>query len=106
MPVRHLIDGKKTQRIISLRPSRTEILFALGLGEKVVGVTDFCNYPPEVLDKEKIGGISTPDIEKIIALQPDLVLTTSFYAGEVISTLEERGLNVFASAPKKSRRNT
>ena len=50
------------QRIISLSPSNTEILFALGLGEKVVGVTEYCNYPPEALDKEKIGGFSTPDI--------------------------------------------
>jgi len=43
------------QRIISLVPSNTEILFALGLGDKVVGVTEFCNYPAEVLDKEKVG---------------------------------------------------
>ena len=88
------------QRIISLVPSNTEILFALGLGDKVVGVTEFCNYPPEVLDKEKIGGFSTPDIEKIIALQPDLILAGSIHAKEVIPALEERGLTVFALAPE------
>ncbi|MEA3442576.1 MAG: ABC transporter substrate-binding protein [Chloroflexota bacterium] len=88
------------QRIISLAPSNTETLFALGLGDKVVGVTEYCNYPPEALDKEKIGGYSTPDIEKIIALQPDLVLASSIHAKEFIPALEERGLTVFALAPE------
>ena len=61
------------QRIISLAPSNTEILFALGLGDRVVGVTAYCDYPPEAQDKEKVGDYYGPDIEKIIALQPDLV---------------------------------
>ncbi len=88
------------QRIISLVPSNTEILFALGLEDKVVGVTEFCNYPAEVFDKEKVGGFSTPDIEKIIALQPDLILAGSIHREEVIPALEERGLTVFALAPE------
>jgi len=88
------------QRIVSLDPSNTEILFALGLGDKVVGVTEFCSYPAEVLDKGKVGGFSTPDIEKIIALQPDLILAGSIHAKEIIPALEERGLTVFALAPK------
>jgi len=88
------------QRIISLAPANTEILFALGLEEKVVGVTEFCNYPPEALDKEKVGGFSTPDAEKIIALRPDLILATSIHAKEIIPALEERGLTVFALAPR------
>lgn len=87
------------QRIISLSPSNTEILFALGLGEKVVGVTEFCNYPPEALDKEKVGGYSTPDIEKIIALQPDLIFADDIHKEETIPALEERGLTVFALMP-------
>jgi len=91
---------KVPQRIISLSPSNTEILFALGLEEKVVGVTEFCDYPPEARKKEKVGGYSTPDIEKIIALQPDLILADSIHAKEVIPALEERGLTVFALAPK------
>ena len=91
---------KIPQRIISLAPSNTEILFALGLRDKVVGVTDFCNYPPEALERKKIGGFSTPDIEKIIALQPDLILAGSIHAKEVIPALEEWGLTVFALAPE------
>lgn len=85
------------QRIVSLAPSNTEILFALGLGDKVVGVTDWCDYPPEALGKEKVGGMH-PDIEKIIALEPDLVLATDFHREEVIPTLEEQGFTVFALA--------
>ena len=88
------------QRIISLAPSNTEILFALGLGERVVGVTEFCDYPLEALDKKKVGGYSTPDIETIIALQPDLILASSIHGEDVIPALEERGFTVFALEPK------
>jgi iron complex transport system substrate-binding protein len=79
------------QRIISLAPSNTEILFALGLGDKVVGVTDWCDYPPEALDKEKVGGYDTPDIEKIAALTPDLILVAYGTPIDVINTLEGLG---------------
>jgi len=91
---------KVPQRIISLAPSNTEILFALGLGDRVVGVTEYCNYPPEAQDKEKIGGFSTPDIEKIIDLHPDLILAGSIHAKEVIPALAEQGLTVFALEPE------
>ena len=88
------------QRIVSLAPANTEILFALGLGEKVVGVTDWCDYPPEALDKEKVGGYYPPDIEKIIALGPDLILASDIHRHEVIPALEEQGFTVFALAPQ------
>jgi iron complex transport system substrate-binding protein len=83
------------QRIISLAPSNTEILFALGLGEKVVGVTDWCDYPPEALDKEKVGAYDTPDIEKIVALTPDLILVAHGTTMDVINNLAGLGLTVF-----------
>ena len=83
------------QRIISLAPSNTEILFALGLGEKVVGVTDWCDYPPEALEKEKVGGYDTPDIEKIVALNPDLILVAHGTPIDVINTMDGLGLTVF-----------
>ncbi len=91
---------KIPQRIISLSPSNTEILFALGLGEKVVGVTEFCNYPMEARVIEKVGGFSTPNIEKIIALQPDLILAADIHKEEVIPALEEKGFTVFTLAPR------
>ena len=83
------------QRIVSLAPSNTEILFALGLGDKVVGVTDWCDYPPEALEKEKVGGYVTPDIEKIVALNPDLILVAYGTPMEVINTMVGLGLTVF-----------
>ncbi len=62
------------QRIISLSPNLTEILFALGLDEQIVAVTDFCQYPPETEKKKKIGGLMNPNLELIIALKPDLII--------------------------------
>jgi iron complex transport system substrate-binding protein len=62
------------QRIVSLAPNITEILFALGLGDRVVGVTRYCDYPAEALEKEKIGGMVDPNLEKIQSLRPDLIV--------------------------------
>lgn len=62
------------QRIISMAPNITEILFALGLREKVVGVTRYCDFPQEARQKEKIGGMIDPSLEKIKSLNPDLII--------------------------------
>jgi iron complex transport system substrate-binding protein len=62
------------QRIISAVPAVTETLFALGLGDRVVGVTDFCHFPAEARKKPKIGGYLRPSLETIVALRPDLVI--------------------------------
>lgn len=62
------------QRIVSLAPNITEILFAIGLGPRVIGVTRFCDYPPEAAYKEKVGGLVDPSLEKIQALHPDLII--------------------------------
>lgn len=61
-------------RIVSTAPSITEMLYALGLGDRVVGVTTFCHYPPEAASKPKIGNYLRPDLETIVALRPDLVV--------------------------------
>jgi iron complex transport system substrate-binding protein len=79
------------QRLVSLAPSNTEILFALGLGDKVVGVTDFCNYPEEAKSIEQVGTYFEPNIEKIFSLSPDLVLAITGLP-EVIAKLEELGI--------------
>jgi iron complex transport system substrate-binding protein len=65
------------KRIISLAPSITEILFALGLGENIVGVTSFCDYPEEAKKKPKIGGMSNPSLEAVVSLKPDIVVMTT-----------------------------
>ena len=91
---------KVPQRIISLAPSNTEILYALGLADKVVAVTDYDDYPSEVKDKPSIGGYSNPNIEKIVSLSPDLILADSIQKTEVIPQLEAKGLTVFALDPQ------
>ncbi len=65
------------RRIISLAPSVTEILFALGLGDDIVGVTSFCDYPEEAKKKPKIGGMSNPSLEAVVSLKPDVVVMTT-----------------------------
>ncbi|MHC1635157.1 MAG: ABC transporter substrate-binding protein [Candidatus Methanospirareceae archaeon] len=77
------------ERIVSLSPAETEILFALGLGDKVVGVTEFCNYPPEALKKEKIGGMTNVNIEKVVNLSPDLILAVNLNGEEVVDRLDD-----------------
>jgi iron complex transport system substrate-binding protein len=106
-PPGNIVDGlgrsvtidKIPQRIVSLAPSNTEILFALGLGDKVVGVTEYCNYPKEAMTKPKVGGFSNVDIEKVVSLEPDLVLATHIHEKTVIPTLEKLGLTVVAITP-------
>ncbi len=106
-PPGNIVDGlgrsitieKIPQRIVSLSPSNTEILFALGLGDKLVGVTEYCNYPQAAETKPKIGGFSSVDIEKVVSLEPDLVLATNIHSKTVIPTLEKLGLTVVALTP-------
>ncbi|MBT9174079.1 MAG: Vitamin B12-binding protein [Syntrophomonadaceae bacterium] len=88
------------QRIVSLLPSLTETLFALGLGERVVGVTNFCNYPAEAEGKERVGGLRDLNAEKILALEPDVVLSGQMKgAQEVLQTLETAGVTVVVFDP-------
>ena len=88
---------KEPKRIVSLMPSNTEILFELGLGDKIVGVNDNDNYPKEVADIEKIGGMEY-NLEMIMALQPDLVVAheSGMYGlGDGAAQLEAAGIPVF-----------
>ena len=69
--------GGAPPRIVSLSPGTTEILFAAGLGDNIVGVTSFCDYPEEAKIKSKIGGMSNPSLEAVVSLQPDIVIMTT-----------------------------
>jgi iron complex transport system substrate-binding protein len=80
---------KKPERIVSLAPVNTEILFALGLGTNVVGVTDFCNYPAEAVNKEKVGGMTTVSVEKVINLNPDLVVALNLNGEETVDIIDD-----------------
>jgi iron complex transport system substrate-binding protein len=84
------------QRIISLSPATTEILFALGLGDRVVGVTNFCDHPEEARAKAKIGGMSNPSLEAIVSRKPDIVvLTTDGNPREVDARLRKLGIATY-----------
>lgn len=89
------VVGSPPQRIISLAPNITEILFSLGLGEKVSGVTRYCDYPPQAREKEKVGGIVDPSIERIKALSPDLVIGFRGNPLHSLDRLRKLGLSVF-----------
>lgn len=74
MRLLQLSQGEVPQRIVSLAPGITEVLFALGAGKKVKGVTDFCDFPEPVKKLPKVGGFYDPNFEKIMSLRPDLVI--------------------------------
>lgn len=92
------IEGTPS-RIVSLAPSNTEILFALGLGDKVYGVTEQCDYPAAALTKEKVGSYSNVDMEKVVAINPDLILAEDIQKQKVIPALEKLGFTVVALVP-------
>ncbi len=82
------------QRIVSLAPSNTEILFAVGLEDRLVGTTDYCDYPEAAKAKPRVAGYLTPDREKVISLEPDLVIAESIHEKMVLPALEKLGLTV------------
>jgi iron complex transport system substrate-binding protein len=90
------------QRIVSLAPNITEILYVLGLGERLVGVTQFSSYPPEASLKPKVGSYINLNVEKIISLSPELVIgTVDGNNPGVVSLLEQAGIQVFIVNPRK-----
>ena len=84
----------KVERIVSLAPSATETLFAIGAGGKLVGVDDFSDYPAAAADIRKVGALS-PDIERVVALEPDLVVGAFITAPETIEKIEAAGIAVW-----------
>jgi ABC-type hemin transport system substrate-binding protein len=90
------------RRVVCLVPSITETLFALGLGERVVGVTDYCTHPPdEIARLQKVGGTKDPHIETIVQLAPDLVIVNDEEnRREDFAALTGRGLPVYVTAPR------
>ncbi len=77
LPFASVYSSETPKRIISLAPNMTEILFALGLGDKITGVTTFCDYPREAKLKPKVGGMSNPSLETVVSMKPDIVMMTT-----------------------------
>lgn len=88
------------QRIVSMSPSETEILFALGLGDRIVAVSDYDNYPAEALDKPKIGGTWDPNVEAVLSHEPDLVIGGMSMMKESYEQFRSLGLPIYVARPK------
>ncbi|MDR1374376.1 MAG: cobalamin-binding protein [Treponema sp.] len=99
---RTIVLRAPARRIVSLSPSVTEILFAVGAGDAVAGVTQYCNYPAEAASKPKVGGFSgaTVSIETIAALRPDLVILSADMHGRIVSLLDRIGIVSLAVEPR------
>jgi iron complex transport system substrate-binding protein len=88
-------------RVVSLAPSLTETLYALGLEDRLVGDTDYCDYPPDAQSKPKVGGAINPNLEQIAALHPDLVLVTkALNRLDTVRALEALGISSYATDPR------
>jgi iron complex transport system substrate-binding protein len=92
---KEIVLSTRPLRIISLAPTNTELLFALGLDKEIVGVTQYCNYPEAARKKEKVGGFINFDLERIRALQPDLILAFGTMQLPVVEAMEKSGFRVF-----------
>ena len=98
---RRVAIAPNPQRIISLAPNITETLFALGLAERVVGVTTYCDFPAAAQTKEKVGDTLKPNLERLIALKPDLVLvSTASQLEKITQQLDQLQIPVFVTNPK------
>jgi iron complex transport system substrate-binding protein len=84
----------QARRIISMSPSLTEILFELGEGKDLVGVTNYCVYPPEAAQIEKIGDFINPNFERILDLHPDVIFAERWSSSRIVSRLRDAGLGV------------
>ncbi|MCX5702917.1 MAG: cobalamin-binding protein [Candidatus Omnitrophica bacterium] len=96
---RYSFSSSPKLRVISLAPSTTEILFALGLDDEITGVSQYCNYPPKALSKEKVGTFSQANIEKVLLLKPDIIFCTGLEQAPIITKLKQLNLRVYISDP-------
>lgn len=95
---RQVTIDAQPKRLVSLVPGITETLFAMGLGDRLVGVTTYCDYPTEAGAKPKIGGFSNPSLEKIVEAKPDLVLATDMHS-QLVEQLEAMNFKVLIFKP-------
>jgi iron complex transport system substrate-binding protein len=97
---RRVALSRPARRVVSLAPNVTEMLFAVGAGPEVVGVTQFCDYPPAARRVRKIGNFSAPDLEAVAAARPDLVVAAYGNSLEAIAALRRLRMPVFVTNPQ------
>ncbi|AST56938.1 iron ABC transporter substrate-binding protein [Thermoanaerobacterium thermosaccharolyticum] len=91
---RQVTIKKEPKRIVSLSPSTTELIYAIGAGKDVVGVTNYDDYPPEVKSVAKVGGYEGPNIEAILAQKPDIVFASNLSGKDQMETIKKSGIPV------------
>ena len=99
---RRYAQKENPSRIVSLSPAVTEILFAIGAGDSVAGVTDYCDFPPEARERVSVGGFSgaTVSVEQIRVINPDLVILSADMHARIVFLLDELGIPSFAVEPR------
>lgn len=97
-----VIISEMPDRVISIAPSITELIFALEVEERLVGRTEFCNYPLEVDSIESIGSLRSPNIEKIVELQPDLIIASTHFEQDVYDKFIEMEIDILVLDPRNS----
>lgn len=95
-----LVLDRPADRIVSLAPGNTEIVYGVGAQDKLVGVTTYCDYPPAAKKKKKIGDFSTPNTEKIASVNPQVVLVTGGLQKGMVDSLNKLGIKTFMINPK------
>lgn len=88
------IIKEESMRIVSVAPSITELIYALGKGDQLVGRSDYCDYPVEANEVPSVGSLSDPNIEKILELQPDIVFASAHFKEDIAKKLEGLGIKI------------
>lgn len=91
---RHVKLDKEPQKVISVAPNITEIIFALDRSSRLIGRSEYCDFPEEAKNIPSIGSLEEPNIEKIAELKPDLVIASTHFKKEVVQKLDELGIKV------------
>lgn len=91
---REVIIESEPKTVVSLAPSITEIIYALGKGDTLVGRTTYCNYPEEATKVEEIGTLMEPNVEKITSIKPDLIIGSTHLDEKIVKQLEELGMKI------------
>lgn len=91
---REVTFEEEPETVISLGPNITETIYAVGAGDKLIGRTDYCDYPEQVKDVQSVGSLTDPSVEKIAELNPDVVIASTHFKEDVLKKLEEAGVKV------------
>ena len=99
---RHVELAEAPQRIVSISPAITEVMFLVGAQDKLVGVSDFCKYPPETEKITKVGGMHNINFEQLLSLHPNVVLIGSMISQQDVEAIEKMGIPVICIVEEKS----